>query len=484
MARQLRGKPVVVLIALALIATACSGNGSTDAVAVESTETTEDAEATVAAYVASIEAISADTEELIREAFDSAFAETEGQSFDSLLPEYSGALDGVIAAERDALARVETLDPPEVFVADQERWIVLAMDRIDAVTRQQAAADAGDTELIAQIDIELASMQREGLAGLSPEFGRYFATSDGAVAAAALFGDLSAEETDYLDAVAKGWDEFGRRVRAYSEAVSRSYTSDELLLLALLDAGAGEAFAAVLAVIIEIDPPPSYVDGHAQLLAYLDELVALDTEIAEAAEAGDVVGFEVANYRMVVAGGRFHLAAPPSLVAVNGPTAVLVPPEDLPGGAYGQALWEALKRFQILALSQTISTGVFPITSDDKLAQTIAEVMPTAIKLTEDAVASVDALAPPAEFQAGHDRMLVYLGGLVELRQSILQAAAVGDLDALRTYGELGSFEAERDETELFCAVRADLEGDPIEPITATLFSIEGIPETEICPGR
>lgn len=471
MVRQFRGGPIVVLISLAVIATACSGSGST-----------EDAEAIVAAYVASVEAISADNEETIAEAFESAFAGTEGQSFEALLPEFSSALEVAIAADRDSLVRFEALDPPELFVADHERFIVFVMDQIGAVTRQRAAADAGDTELIAQIDIEVASMVRGALADLSPAFGRHVARSANAVADAALFAGLTAEETDYFDDVATGWDEFGRRNRAFSQALSRSYTSDELLLLALLDAGAGEAFAAAQAVMVQIDPPPSYVDGHAQLLALFDELVALDAEIAEAARNGDVVGFEVANYAIRVAQSRFILEAPPSLVAVNGPTELLVPPEDLAGGAYGQALWEALQRFDILAFDQTISSGVFPVVSDEKLAQAMAEVMPTAIEFTEQAVASVDALAPPAEFEAGHDRVLAYLGGLVELRQSILQAATTGDLEALRTYGELGSFQAERYETELFCAARADLADDPIEPITATLFSLGGIAATEICP--
>ena len=151
-------------------------------------------------------------------------------------------------------------------------------------------------------------------------------------------------------------------------------------------------------------------------------------------------------------GAGSHWKRPLSLVAVNGDPADLVPPEDLPGDAYGEALWQALQRFRILALRHQVSSGVFPIISDDKLAEGLALIVPTHIQLTEESVASVEALAPPAEFQAGHDRILAYLRELVELRQSVLQAATAGDLETLRTYGELGGFAAERAETELWCA--------------------------------
>jgi hypothetical protein len=109
-------------------------------------------------------------------------------------------------------------------VADRERVIEATVDRIEAQTRQRAAADARDTELISQINLELRSIDREALAGLSPQLAQYLVTSDGGVAAAALFADLEGEEV-----------------------------------------------TAVRAVIVEIDPPQSYIDGHAQLLAYLDE---------------------------------------------------------------------------------------------------------------------------------------------------------------------------------------------------------------------
>lgn len=72
---------------------------------------------------------------------------------------------------------------------------------------------------------------------------------------------------------------------------------------------------------------------------------------------------------------------------------------------------------------------------------------------------------------------------LVELRRSILQAATIGDLDALRTSGELGGFAAQRAETELWCDALAGITDDPIEPITTTFFRpFEVATLAQLCP--
>lgn len=466
---------IVSLVAFAMIASACSGD-STDGSAAE-VETPD------STYVESVSRVGAETSSIIEDAFEAVFAQAEGQAFEQLLPDYSAALGVAISANQDAIARLEALDPPETFVADHDRLIQFLHDEVEVMARQQLAADEGDTEFMAQIDLELQSLLRNALGDVSPEFARYIITPDTRIAAAELFGDLEADETAYLDAVAQGWDEFTRRSRDFGRALEQSYSSDELLLHALLTAGAGEAFAAVRAVIIEIDPPAAYAQGHEQLLAYLDETVALDSVVAEAAENGDVVGFEVANYGLAQAGAQFALEAPPSLASVVTGLAVQVAPEGLPGGQFGEDLWQALARFRTLALRQQLTTGVFPIISDENLAAVIAAIMPTGIELTEEALAAVAALEAPDELRNGHDRLLVYFDELLELRKSVLQAASIGDIDALRTYGELGGFAAERAETELWCEALADVADDPIEPVTATFFRpFEVATVAQLCP--
>lgn len=466
---------IVSLVAFAMVAGACSGD-STDGSAAE-VETSD------SSYVESVSRIGAETSSIIEDAFEAVFAQAEGQAFEQLLPDYSVALGVAISANQDAIARFEALDPPETFVADHDRLIQFLQNEVEVWTRQQVAADEGNLELMAQIDLELQSLLRNALADVSPEFAPYIITPDSRIAAAELFGDLEVDSAAYLDAVAQGWDEFARRNRDFGRALQQSYSSDELLLRALLNAGAGEAFAAARAVIIEIDPPASYVDGHERLLAYLDEAVALDSVVAESAEEGDVVGFEVANYGLALAGARFALDAPPSLVSVISDPADLVAPDGLPGGQFGEDLWQALGRFRTLALRQQLTTGVFPIISDENLAAVIAAVMPTGIDLTEDAIDAVAVLEAPDELRNGHDRLLAYFAELLELRKSILQAASVGDIDALRTYGELGGFAAERAETELWCEALADVADDPIEPVTATFFRpFEVATVAQLCP--
>jgi len=220
--------------------------------------------------------------------------------------------------------------------------------------------------------------------------------------------------------------------------------NDEFLLQALLDAGAGESFAAARDVIVEIDPPSAYAQGHARLIEYLDETVELDTAVADAARNVDVVGFEVANYGLLLAEARFAPEAPPSLVSAIRDPADLVPPKDLPSQEYGEAVWVALQKFRVSALDQQVTSGVFPIVSDENLAATIAVVYPTAIELTEQTATELQGLEAPTEFQAGHDHLLTYFEGLLKIRRSVFDSAAIGDLEPLRSYGELGGFAASR----------------------------------------
>jgi hypothetical protein len=232
----------------------------------------EEAEAADATYIEAVAQIRDEADSRIGGAFDAAFAQAEGRASDSLLPQLSGALETARAALQEALDLYQVLGPPERFAADHERTEQYFEDQIEAWTRQQAAADDGNAELVAEIDLELQSLTRQVLADVSPQFAEYiFAPLD--PAGASLFSDL--------DAVVLGMDEFGRRNRAFGAVLERSYSSDQLLLRALLDAGAGEAFASAQAVIVDIEPPATFAAGHARLLEYLVEAVAIDSEIAE-----------------------------------------------------------------------------------------------------------------------------------------------------------------------------------------------------------
>lgn len=451
-----------VLVATALIAAACGGGSSNEA--------SSGPEDEVAAFFAAVREISTESNEIVGDAFEAFVVQTEGVSFESLLPEYSAALDEAIAARLDAIDRYEALEPPEQFVADHRLEIEFVENQIDAWGRMRAAAEEGDTEQIAQIQLELDSLERTVLTGVSAEYAEAIVSTDIAIAAAELFGDLGEEEAAYLDAVATGWDEFGRRSRVFSRALEQSYMNDDLLLMALLDAGAGQAFAAARDAIVGIDPPESYLEGHARLMQYLDEAVVLDTAIGAAAEAGDVVGFEVANYGLGLAAGRFSLEAPPSLASVLGDPVNLVTPEGLPGDDYGVEAWEILQQFRILALRRQTNSGVFPIVSDENLAATIAIVYPTAIQLTEETQDEFAALNPPAELRAGHESLATYFERLIELRRTVLDAAANGDIETLESYGELGGFAAERAETHLWCTAGQEIAEGQYEPITQSFF--------------
>jgi hypothetical protein len=320
------------------------------------------------------------------------------------------------------------------------------------------------------------------LADVSPQFAEYIvAPLD--PGGASLFSDLDAVEADYLDAVVLGMNEFGRRNRVFGAVPERSYSSDQLLLPALLDAGAGEALASAQAVIVDIEPPATFAVGHARLLEYLSEVVGVDSKIAKAASNGDVVGFEVANYDLSLAAARFSLEAAPALASIVIGLGQTVPAEDAPGGSFGQGLYTELRVFRALALQVQVGSGVFPFVSEEAIADALTRVMPIAIGLTDGTITAVEALDPPAQMANGHERPLVYLSELRLLGQNVLDAAHAIDLDALRGYGRLGGFTAELAKTKLWCTARSDLSNDPIEPVTASFFEpFGGVHPDQLCP--
>lgn len=471
---HVRDALVGFLAAIALVAAACGDD--TDSADVDTNLVVE------ADYLDAVRSIGSETDQLIEGVFETGLTNTEGLAFETMLPQLSSTLGEVIALQNDAIARYEALEPPPAFANDHERGIRFLREQIDLWEQQQKAADDRDAPRFVQLDLELQSLTREALTELSAEFLEAFSEGPNAAIATSL-GGLSDDDAAYLDAVAAGWDEFGRRVRDFRAALGRSYGSDEQLLAALLDAGAGEAFAAARDVIVEIDPPDGYADAHERLLDYLDETVALDTEIAEAAENGDVVGFEVTDFELRLAGARFVLDVPPALASIFGDIEQLVPPDDLPGGDFGADLWEALRRFRVLALRVDIGSGAFPVVRDETTAAALAAVMPTVIDVTEQSRSEVEALTPPTGFEGGHERLVAYFDEVLALRRSTLDAAREGDLESLRDDGVLGGPAVDRTETVLWCSALADLTDDPIEPITATFFlPVDGPSGTQLCP--
>lgn len=460
---------IAVLVATAAIAAACAGDS-------DGVDPSTDAEVT---YFEALQRINQQDGEEIDSAFEAAFAQAEGETFEAILPDLSEALTVAIATQRSSVDEMQQLNPPDRFTADHDRAIEFLESQIDAWERQLAATASRETELVVQVNLEIEGMRREAFVDLSSEFAERSGLEAQGLRAADVFGDLNDDEATYLDAVAAGFDEFGRRNRVFGRTITQSYVNDDLLLQALLDAGAGEAFAAARDAIVLIDPPVSYAEGHQQLVAYLDGAVALDLEVAAAAERRDVVGFEVANFHLSLLGAGFALEGPPALAGIIGDPAGLVPPEELPGGAYGSDLWEVLQRFRILALRQELTTGVFPVISDENLAAAMAQTYPTIIELTEEAARALGALDAPAEFGVGHEILATYFEELIALRQSVLDAASLGDIDTLKSYGELGGFAADRTETELWCTARAGITGDAMEPITETFFTAFAVATVE-----
>ena len=108
-------------------------------------------------------------------------------------------------------------------------------------------------------------------------------------------------------------------------------------------------------------------------------------------------------------------------------------------------------------MSQPQFTGVagalgFPVSlSDEETAAVIEEVAPKAGRVLGELRSQVDALTPPPELSADHDRLIGYFDRLLEIFEEVTAATKAGDIsDApgavariLTTVGEtLRSFES------------------------------------------
>ena len=452
------------VLAFVVLATACSADDNDDSAASTSAAVT----AVEQDYLDAMDAIGTELDDTVEPLFDAIFADGDPGSAESVIPELAAAIESAIEAEDVAVAKIEALDTPDRFRTDQARMITFMSDRRELMTRQAEAGRARDVETFDAIDKELEALDRALLADVSFEFGEVMAYSEVALAS---LTDLSGDDLDYLDAVSTAWDEFRRRVSQFGQALERSYGSGRELLQALLDAGAGEGFVAVRALVVEIDPPPTYEAPHQRLLEYLDETVRLDTLIAEAAAAGDVVAFEVANVELGIASGLYSLEVPPELAATSGASIEELASLDIPGGDYGIALAEELRRFRILALATPVSSGLFPSLADESVVAAFVEVAPLFIGLTQDSIDALAALDPPDEYVAGQARIADYLQSLFAERTSALAAGTDGDGADLRERGVLGDdAETVSAEDELLCAARDDLVDDPIWAIVEAVF--------------
>ncbi len=390
---------------------------------------------TVAEYEDAVRAIGErdrEDNEGIFERVDDAFANNAAEA--TILARLEEALPAAIAASEAALAEFEALTPPEQYAADHERFITVQRELLELQRAELEAVEAGDLLRWNELAGEVPGILRRLVNALSPEFLELVISAEDDQTFVDIASGLNEEELAYLDGLSSGADEFGRRAARFGQAIGRSYPNAEGLLRALRDAGAGEAMQAVYDVISQLEPPPSFAEDHALVVAYYEQAVEIDRGIGEAAESGDAARFLILNVSLGEAASATIFEVSPAVCSILFDPRLCAAAVSVPEGEYEQDLHFTLLEFSAQFGSEGPwgSFDFLPTGSDDSLFEFVAAVGPRVIEQVETTLAAVSALSPPGELADDHRVLVLYFEQLLEAQTEIVRAAELGDGEAMR----------------------------------------------------
>ena len=248
---------------------------------------------------------------------------------------------------------------------------------------------------------------------------------------ATLVGTPTAAEQAYLDELEGVRMLIGEKFAHFGEVIGRVYPTRGALFEALEEAGAGTAFDAGLAAMEALEPPERFRDEHALALDGLREFQRVDREVGQAVEDNDLVAFALANVQL----GRLGVENPLQhfstfcLARYDSPH-LCERPDFSSSGEYGEELYSTMIRLETDVRPMLASQ--MPALNEEESLEIFAALAPSALDALEQIDEAVGALDPPDSLEADHDRLVRYLGDLLEVATEWQQAAERGDLAASR----------------------------------------------------
>ena len=224
----------------------------------------------------------------------------------------------------------------------------------------------------------------------------------------------------------------GEKFAHFGELMGRVYATRGALFEALEEAGAGTAFDAGLAAMEALEPPERFRDEHALALDGLREFQRVDKEVGQAVADNDLVAFALANVQL----GRLSVEIP----LQHSSTFCLARFNDSPhlcerldfssSGEYGEELYSIMIRLETDVRPMLASQ--MPALNEEESLEIFTALAPSALDVLEQIDEAVGALDPPDSLEADHDRLVRYLGDLLEVATKWQQATERGDLAAAR----------------------------------------------------
>ena len=280
-------------------------------------------------------------------------------------------------------------------------------------------------------------------------------------------GTPTAAEQAYLDDVEGVAMLIGEKFAHFGELMGRVYATRGALFEALEEAGAGTAFDAGLAAMEALEPPERFRDDHALGLDGLRDFQRVDREVGQAVVDNDLVAFALANVQL----GRLSVVNPLQhsstfcLARFNDSPHLCERPDFSSSGEYGEELYSIMSRLET-DVGPAVGAGQLPALNDEEILEILNAVAANALEILEQSGEDVRALDPPDGFEAGHDRLVRYLGDLLEVATTWRQAVEGGDLAA-------ASVQTQR-LREVSCTAVGEFLVGPIAPFVLVHFG--GIP--------
>ncbi len=409
------------LAALAIVAAACSPDSDDSDAASAAAARAEFGSAVVAIgeeFVPFDEELFADLGPI--------FARSGEEAAIAALPDY---LPAELEAIDRAIDQLDALTTPEEFRADRATHLAALRDIRATRADQLAAAEAGDTSGVIELDNELRRAARALVSSVSNDYRELIVLPEFFGDTAEVFGELTTAETEYLDGLEAAQREFAARNEEFARNVGASYGSIDEQLQALIDAGAGTGFAAVYDVVRALEPPPSFEADHEAVLDMLGIQVAIDANILAAAEAGDFASFLVLNHRLGLANLAMLDVDPAVRTVVTGP----FPTFDstmLSDAEYASAVHEALVP---LGLAWSGGLGFYdfhPLSTVELHAEIVSRLSAETTAIIVGAADDITALDPPAEARSDHQSLVAWLGEIVATHDEAITVADSGDGEA------------------------------------------------------
>ncbi len=270
-----------------------------------------------------------------------------------------------------------------------------------------------------------------------------------------------AQEDAYLLHMSSAEAHWVQAMERLDNVLGSAYTTREAFLGALFETSLEDAAAESLAEAEALEPPDSLRDDHEAWLMLRRAVVELEPQLVEAIALADTLGILETRRAFGEVEADFLLSISRTfclnLLAVD-PAEDCPAGDDLPGGEYGAAVHEILRRYAIRVGPLFFTT---PSLDAAQRSSYLSAVQPRIEALLDEAGGELGALTPPSEYAADHQALLGYFTEQLATARAITAANEAGDAAAI---GELYAHSA-----AIFDALQASL-SEAVRPIVDPAF--------------